>query len=58
MTEADFDVWHDTHQCEKNYDGSAGVMEPFEMKQRFPRSIDKYALKYTGYLGDGDSELQ
>ena len=42
--------------CPKNHDGSAGSMEPAAMMTIFKRSVKTRGLRYTGYLGDGDSK--
>ena len=42
--------------CRKNYSGSAGGMEPAGMVKIFRRSEELYGMRYTGYLGDGDSK--
>ena len=58
---AEFEQWHKTHTqrklCEKNQTGSAGSMEPAGTETIFCRSVTKYGLRYTRYLGDGDSKL-
>ena len=58
---AEFEQWHKTHTqrklCEKNHTGSAGSMEPAGTETIFCRSVTKYGLRYTSYLGDGDSKL-
>lgn len=53
-----FEEWYRVHQtsCEKNYEGSAGGMEPAGMKNIFRRADTERGLKYTKYLGDGDSK--
>ncbi len=54
-----FELWYATHKltsCSKNHDGSAGAMEPRGMSRIFARSESVHGLKYTGYLGDGDSK--
>ena len=43
------------HQCQKNFTGAAGSMEPEGMLRIFRRSEELYGLKYTEYLGDRDS---
>ena len=43
-------------ECTKNYEGSAGGMEPHGMLIGFRRSESLHKLNYTGYLGDGDSK--
>ena len=55
----EFKLWYATHKlaaCSKNHDGSAGAMEPRGMSKIFARSESMHGLKYTGYLGDGDSK--
>ena len=42
--------------CKKNYCGAAGGMEPAGMVKIYRRSEELYGLRYTGYLGDGDSK--
>ena len=59
MTDAEFQQWrlHD-HKCEKNHNGSAGAMEPVGTQVIFRRSqaLQVYDIRYTGFLGDGDSK--
>ncbi|XP_059166973.1 uncharacterized protein LOC131949201 [Physella acuta] len=54
----EFAKWLEGHKhlCKKNHDGSAGAMEPAGLKKIFRRSEQLYNLKYTNYLGDGDSK--
>ena len=42
--------------CKKNYCGAAGGMEPAGMVKIYRRSEELYGVRYTGYLGDGDSK--
>ena len=49
-------VIRDTHTCSKNHDGSAGSMEVAGILECFKSSIEQYGLRYTEYLGDGDSK--
>ena len=44
-----------SESCSRNYSGSSGGMEPAGMKLIFHRSVEKYGVRYTRYLGDGDS---
>lgn len=44
-----------SHVCKVNHVGSAGGMEPVGAVRIFQRSEQKHNLKYTQYLGDGDS---
>ncbi|CAM4989164.1 unnamed protein product, partial [Rotaria socialis] len=45
-----------SHQCEKNYDKSSGAMESAAILIMFKRSVSKYGVYYTKYVGDGDSK--
>ena len=52
--------WHAQHmrkrKCEQNHHGSAGAMEPAGTVTTFRRSEELYNLRYSGFLGDGDSK--
>ena len=52
------DEWLQRHSssCERNHTGSAGAMEPAGMMAIFNRSLQSRSLRYTRYLGDGDSK--
>ena len=41
--------------CEINHDGSSGAMEAKAAVEMFERSIEKRRLRYTLFVGDGDS---
>ena len=41
--------------CDVNHIGSARKMEVDSVKEMFSRSIDRYGVQYTRYIGDGDS---
>ena len=58
LSNEDFTKWYDSHKpaCFTNHTGSAGSMEPAGMEKIFRRSEKKRRLRYTGYLGDGDSK--
>lgn len=43
-------------KCSANYTGSSGGMEVVGAKRICSRSVDKLGVKYTKYLGDGDSK--
>ena len=45
-----------SHQCEKNFDKSSGTMESGVVHKMFKRSVSKYGVYYTKYVGDGDSK--
>ena len=47
--------WKASHVCSLNHDGSAGSMEPKGAIQIFHRSQAERNLRYTEFLGDGDS---
>lgn len=44
------------HNCQKNYDGTSGGMESHGVLKIFERSLDSRSVRYTNYLGDGDSK--
>ncbi|CAF4782972.1 unnamed protein product [Rotaria sp. Silwood2] len=45
-----------SHRCEKNYEKSSGTMESAAILTMFKRSVSKYGVYYTKYVGDGDSK--
>ena len=45
-----------THECSINYVGSAGSMEASGLKECFMTSVERPKLRYTNYIGDGDSK--
>ena len=57
-SEADFEEWKIQHSasCEKSHEGSAGSLEPAGAQKIFRHSEEKYGLRCTSYLGDGDSK--
>eukprot|EP00112_Aurelia_sp_Birch-Aquarium-sp1_P015936 Seg357.6 transcript_id=Seg357.6/GoldUCD/mRNA.D3Y31 product="hypothetical protein" protein_id=Seg357.6/GoldUCD/D3Y31 len=56
----EFDLWWEGHQheCQANFFGSSGKMDPAGCVAIFSRSIEKHSLRYTEFLGDGDSKAQ
>ena len=50
--------WKESHasKCHINFQGSSGAMEGTGALSIFKRSIDQYKLKYTTFVGDGDSD--
>jgi hypothetical protein len=44
------------HSCTANYRGSSGGMEVQGATEIFRRSLPTYNVRYTKYLGDGDSK--
>lgn len=45
----------EVHDCVKNYEGSSGGMETAAAVTMFQRSLDLRGVRYTKFLGDGDS---
>ena len=45
-----------SHRCEKNFNKSSGTMEADAVLTMFKRSVSKYGVYYTKYVGDGDSK--
>ncbi|GFT30661.1 uncharacterized protein TNCV_77381 [Trichonephila clavipes] len=43
-------------ECLKNHNGSAGMMETVGMVRIFQRSLSRRSVRYTSYIGDGDSK--
>ena len=56
-TEA-YEEFMSTHNddCDINHVGSAGAMESAGIVECFGLSMEKYKLRYTEYLGDGDTK--
>ena len=48
--------WWELHQgsCCANYSGSSGGMEVEGAKRIWQRSVEKYQLRYTSMIADGD----
>ena len=46
----------ETHNCPINHEGSAGSMEAAGLMECFMNSIENGKLRYTHYIGDGDSK--
>ena len=53
-----YDEWFEVHKskCKLNYAGYAGGMEVTGTERIFGRSVEKHGLRYTKFLGDGDSK--
>lgn len=49
--------WRQKHadECTNTHAGSSGNMEPTIAKQIFHRSVESYSLRYTRFIGDGDT---
>ncbi|GFW81990.1 uncharacterized protein TNCV_771191 [Trichonephila clavipes] len=43
-------------ECLKNHNGLAGIMETVVMVRIFQRSLSHRSVRYTSYIGDGDSK--
>ncbi|GFT31491.1 uncharacterized protein TNCV_608971 [Trichonephila clavipes] len=43
-------------ECLKNHNGSAGLMETVGMVRIFQRSLSHRSVRYTSFIGDGDSK--
>ena len=54
----DFDNFMSFHseECLINHKGSAGAIESEGIVECFGSSLDRYHLRYTEYLGDGDTK--
>lgn len=52
-----YEEWLSLHEddCDINHKGSASKMEVDSVKDMFGRSISEYGVKYSRYIGDGDS---
>ena len=55
-TTAEYEEWKLYHDCTINHTGSAGSMEAAGVINIFKRSVETKKLRYTRYLGDGDSK--
>ncbi|XP_044584531.1 uncharacterized protein LOC123265017 [Cotesia glomerata] len=54
----EFEEWYESHEneCSANHKGSWGKMEVDAMVEMFQQSETKHGVKYTNYIGDGDSK--
>ena len=50
--------WWEGHQhdCQANFAASSGSMDAAGIVTIFQRSVEKHDLRYTDFLGDGDSK--
>ena len=53
---AEYEEWKLYRDCTTNHTGSAGSMEAAGVVNIFKRSVETKKLRYTTYLGDGDSK--
>ena len=51
-----YEEFMQTHKCPINHEGSAGSMEASGVLQCFRRSIETNKVRYTKYIGDGDTK--
>ena len=53
-----FQDWWEGHQhlCEANHLGTSGSMDATGLLAIYQRSVEDYSLRYTEFLGDGDSK--
>ena len=54
----EFQDWWEGHQhrCEANHLGTSGSMDATGLLAIYQRSVEDYSLRYTEFLGDGDSK--
>lgn len=52
--DSNYNEWRQTHQCQKNTDVKSGKMEVEAALVLFRRSLEKYGLRYTTIVCDGD----
>ena len=45
------------HKCYKNWDGSSSAMETDIIMEGFKKCIEQHGVKYTKFIGDGDSSV-
>ncbi|XP_012232335.2 uncharacterized protein [Linepithema humile] len=55
---SEYEEWAANHEanCERNHEGSSGKMEVDAVIEMFQRSEKLHNLKYSHYIGDGDSK--
>ena len=51
-----YENWKANHQCDLNHVHSSGAMESAGALSIFNSSLEKYNLRYSHYIGDGDTE--
>ena len=58
MNTEEYQKWYEYHEEEfmKNYEGSAGKIEVDSVAEMFATSQEKFGVKYSNYIGDGDSK--
>ena len=60
LNTAEFEQWQEEHleknECTANHQGPAGNMEVSSIVAMFQCSLEKLGLRYSNYIGDGDSK--
>ncbi|KYM97486.1 hypothetical protein ALC62_11778, partial [Cyphomyrmex costatus] len=60
LNTAEYEDWYNDHiendECMANHQGAAGNMEVTSIVEMFKRSFEKHGLRYSNYIGDGDSK--
>lgn len=54
-TSEKYKKWKEGHRCSINFTGSSKAMEAHGIKLLWGRSLEKHNLRYTTFIGDGDS---
>ena len=54
----EYEAWYEKHKehCQANHSGSSGKMEVDGICEIFCQSLEKFAVRYGFYIGDGDSK--
>lgn len=54
----EYAAWYEKHEpeCSANHEGSSGKMEMRGIVEMFFRSIERFAVRYGYYIGDGDTK--
>ena len=55
LSEAEFEEWHNDHECKGNFGGTSGSMELECAKQMWARSLSSHVM-YKQMITDGDSK--
>ena len=56
MDIVDRNDWKVRHVCSINHTGSAGALKVVGMQKMFSRSVNLHGVRYTFYIGDGDTK--
>ena len=55
VNEEGYVKWKESHVCTMTHSGSSGSMEADGAVEMFSRSVQNHKLRYTRYIGDGDT---